>query len=233
VSPARKRITKKQLKDDKFVDVMLHYGDLLRRHQRALLLGVLGLIAVVLIGTWSVNYFRTNRSGSHELFSTALASLSRAMDAESDGDFEGAMAQFQNLRDEYPRRPEGRWALYYLAFCQAKMLDYLTAERTYEEYLQEDPDGEYEIPARLGIASCNGAVGRTKRQADFLRELARSGKVDENLSIQWLYRASQIYLDSGYFEPAQETLEELEPMADASLKRRVEQDLRALKARQS
>jgi hypothetical protein len=234
LSPSHKRITKKQLKDDKFVDVMLEYGEKVRTHQRAVAAGVIILLLAVILGSWLVKYSRSSRSGSNQDFSQALKTLSLAATTPKDSKgYTEALAAFTQIRDEYGRRKEGKWAIYFIAYCQENLLDYLEAEKTYQTYLDKDPSGEYEIAAKLGIASCNAAVGRVKQQADLLCELAASDKVTAAQARDWRYQAAQIYMDAGYFQPAQALLEELKPDAEDAMQRRIEQDLAALKARQS
>ncbi len=230
---AAKRITKKQLKDDKFVDAVLLYWDKLRDHQNLVLGGLVVVVVIVLAISWGARYRSAGIAESQQAFSGTLGKLSEAMYSSSEEDFKLTHDSFAELRAEYGGSDVGKWSLYYMGFCKERLSEYLVAEEIFEEYLAEDPDGEYEIPAKLGIVTCNGSVGKAKRQADFLRELAGSEKVTDAQSQRWLYQAAQIYMDNGYYDNASELLEGLAGGADTELLRLIEQDLDALEARQS
>ncbi|MBN2170715.1 MAG: hypothetical protein JW819_05285 [Candidatus Krumholzibacteriota bacterium] len=227
---AAKRLTKRQLKDDKFVDAMLSYGELARKYQRHLLYGILVIILVILGLTWGANYRRAQGEEAQHAFSTALKTLETAMTSAAETDYAVAQAAFEDVHARYGGRQVGKWSLYFTGFCKERVMDYIAAQADYERYLEEDPRGEFEIPARAGIAVCLGSVGKMKQEADILRDLAGRKGIGTKQAQAWLYQASQIYLDEGYFSVARELLEELATGADPTLARKIEQDLEALKS---
>lgn len=227
---AAKRLTKKQLKDDKFVDAMLGYGELARKYQRHIFYGLLVIILVILGLTWGANYRRAQGAEAQQAFSAALKTLDTAMASAADTDYAAAQAAFEDVILEHGGRQVGKWSLYFTGFCKERVMDYVEAQADYERYLEEDPRGEFEIPARVGIAVCLGSMGKMKQEADILTELAGREEIGTKQAQAWLYQASQIYLDEGYFSVAKELLERLAADADPTLARKIEQDLEALKS---
>ncbi|MCP4549137.1 MAG: tetratricopeptide repeat protein [bacterium] len=230
---AAKRISKKQLKEDKFVETMAEYTEKFREHQRVIISAVVVILVIILGTSWTLNYREALRGEAQAAFTSAVTTLNVALVSGVHEDYETAAAGFEALRSEYQGRQYADWALYFIAFCQERRADYFNAIDSYEQYLAADSDGEFVTSANVGIATCNGGVGRVKPQADMLVELARSDVAVDTQNKAWLYRASQIYLDAGYYEEAQTILLELESDADGMMKRKISEDIKALASRGS
>lgn len=227
---AAKRLSKKQLRDDKFVDSMMFYGEKLRENQRVLVAGFLVLLIVILGLNWGRNAMRAGNVEAQESFSSALKSLEVAMSAEEfdPKNFDAPRTNFEEILAAHAGKEVGRWSMYYIAFCLEQQADFLVAEAQYNEYLELDAEGEFVLAAKLGIASCNAGVGRYKRQADFLVELSDDEGVEQAQADAWLYQAGQVYMDNGYFDLAREVLDGIKDRAALPLQRRIEQDLEAI-----
>lgn len=227
---AAKRISKKQLKDDKFVDLVLVYGEKLRAHQRLILGGLLVLLLIVLGVNLAQRAQRSGSSEAQQAYSAALKKLELAMRNNDQKGYAEPLQAFQAVRSQYGRKDVGRWAIYGVAYCQEQMGDYQTAETGYREYLDAQPNGEFALAARLGVAACNGSIGRVKPQADMLVEAAESGDVEKAQADAWLYQAAQIYLDAGYFDLARTNFERIKDSVDEPTRLEIEQALKALAA---
>ncbi len=225
---AAKRLTKRQLRDDKFVDSMMGYADKIRERQ-GLLVGVIVVILVLILGiTWTRNAMRAGEAEAQQAFSTALKTLETVMEDPEQTKYDEPLQAFEAIRTDHGGREVGKWAVYYIGYCLEAERDYLVAEETYNEYLDADPDGEFKIAAKLGIATCNAGVGRVKRQADFLVELADEGLADEAQCDAWRFQAAEIYIESGYFDLARPTLTEIRDRVDEPTRKQVDQMLGAL-----
>jgi len=227
---AAKRLSKKQLKDDKFVDLVLHYGDRLREHQRVILGGLLVLLIVVLGASWGRRALESGSSEAQQAYSAALKKLEAAMRVDDPKAYLEAQQSFEAVRASYGRKDVGRWAVYGIAYCKEQMADYQGAEAAFREYLEAQPKGEFALAARLGIASCNGSLGRAKPQADMLVEAAAADGVEQTQADAWLYQAGQIYMDGGYFDLARELFERIQTRVDDPTRLEIEQALKALAA---
>lgn len=225
---AAKRLSKRQLRDDRFVDAMMGYADRIKERQGLLVGIVVVLLAVILGTTWTRNAIKAGDAEAQQAFSTALKTLETAMTTTDEPKYDDSMMAFEAIRADYGGKDVGKWSLYYIGFCQEAESDYLVAEETYGEYLSIDPEGEFVVAARLGIATCNAGVGRVKRQADFLIELADDGLSDEAQSDAWRFQAAEVYMDNGYFDLAKKTLIGIRDRVDEGTRNQVDQMLGAL-----
>jgi hypothetical protein len=227
---AAKRLSKRQLKDDKFVDLILLYGDKLREHQRLILGGLLALLVLVLAVSWGRRALESGSTEAQQAYSAALKALETAMRADDPKGYLVAQQAFEGVRATYGRKDVGRWAAYGIGYCKAQAGDYQGAETEFRAYLEDQPKGEFALAARLGIASCSGSLGRAKPQAEMLVEAAEDDRVDKAQAAAWRYQAAQIYMDAGYFDLARQLLEALKPEADEATRLEIEQALKALAA---
>ncbi len=227
---AAKRLTKRQLKDDKFVDVVLLYGEKLREHQRLILGGLLIVLVVIMGVSWGRRALESGSSEAQQAYSAALKKLEAAMRVDDAKGYLVAQQAFEGVRAKYARKDVGHWALYGIAYCKEQAADYQGAEAAFREYLEAQPRGEFALAARLGVASCSGSVGRVKPQADMLLEAAADKSVDEAQADAWRFQAGQIYMDAGYFDLARDLFQELKTRADEPTRLEIEQALKALAA---
>jgi hypothetical protein len=229
VSAAR-RLSKRQLKDDKFVDIVLLYGEKLREHQRLILGGLLALLVLVLALGWGRRALESGSTEAQQAYSAALKELEGAMRVDDPKAYLVAQQSFEAVRASYGRKDVGRWATYAIGYCKAQAADFQGAEAEFRAYLEAQPKGEFALAARLGIASCNGRLGRVKPQADMLVEAAGNEDVDVAQADAWRYQAAQIYMDAGYFDLARQQFEQIEARADEPTRVEIEQALKALAA---
>jgi hypothetical protein len=229
VSAAR-RLSKRQLKDDKFVDIVLLYGEKLREHQRLILGGLLALLVLVLALSWGRRALESGSTEAQQAYSAALKELESAMRVDDPKAYLVAQQSFEAVRASYGRKDVGRWATYAIGYCKAQAADYQGAEAEFRAYLEAQPKGEFALAARLGIASANGSLGRVKPQADMLIEAAGNEDVDVAQADAWRYQAAQIYMDAGYFDLARQLFEQIEARADEPTRIEIEQALKALAA---
>ncbi len=225
-----RRITKKQLKEDKFAEAIFNYGEMARQHQRTII-GVVALIIIVIVGgTWGARYLRSSQLEGQYAFSQALKGLENAVVVGEEPGYLAALDTFTAIRNDFSGKEVGKWAIYFEGYCFELNRQYTRSEQLYNEYLEADRGGEYELAARLGIAAALGSTGNVKQQADALIELAKMEGISVKQSQSWVYEAGRIYMESGYFESARSAFEGLLPDAEISIKNQVEQQIAALDA---
>ena len=76
---AKKRLSKSQLRDDKFIDTVAHYAGMLREHQRTIIGGLAVLLVLILAISWGTRYVRESDEESRVAFSGALGQLEEAI----------------------------------------------------------------------------------------------------------------------------------------------------------
>lgn len=229
---AKRRLRRSQIRDDKFIDTVAHYAGQLREHQRSILGGLALVFILILAVSWGVSYLRETDVESRTAFSSALGELELAIQDNQPDGYEAALQSFETLRDRFGGKQAGVWAVYYTGFCKEQLKNYQAAMEDYDAYLAREPDGDFALAAEEGRAACLHSLGKARAAAEAFEELAARAGIGEIHRRQWLYRASQIYLTSQYYDNALTTLEKLDELGAGSYERKVKRDLAALEALQ-
>jgi len=229
---AKKRLSKSQIRDDKFIDTVAHYAGMMREHQRSIIGGLLVAVILIVAVSWGVRYVRESDGESRIAFSSALGELETAMQQNMPDGYQAALQSFESVRKEFGSRNTGTWAIYYTGFCKEQLKNFESALADYEAYLDKDSDGDFALAAEEGRASCLNSLGKSRQAAEVFEQLASRKDVSENRARQWLYRASQIYTTAQYYDNARSALKMLDAMGADSYQKRVDRDLAALDAMQ-
>jgi tetratricopeptide (TPR) repeat protein len=231
---ASKRLSKSDLREDKFIDTVARYAAKLREYQNFVLGGLVLLLILVLAVSWGIRYQQGNDAESRQAFSLALKGLEAAMASNADLDYQTSLGEFEAIIEQHGGREVGRWSLYYSGYCSEQLDDFPKAQAQFEAYLEADgADGEFGLSARRGIAACLEGMNRARPAAEMLEELAAEPGVSEQMSFSWRYKASQMYLNSQYYEDAHRILESLLPEAEGAVRANIERDLEALRVLRS
>lgn len=144
----KRRLTKKELKQDRFVEsTMSTFGEL-KRHGTTIGIGVVLLLILVVS---SIYYLQSKRKSSQE----AISNLSAALAVYSAGDFANAISQLENHLLLYEKTKSGEKALFYLANSRYFNGDFEGAQKDFEKYLERYPNDPLFSPSALmGIAAC-------------------------------------------------------------------------------
>jgi len=224
---AKKRLNKSQIRDDKFIDTVAHYVGQFREHQRSLIGGIAVVLILILAVSWGLRFVRESGEESRIAFSGALGELDLAIQSNEPDGYESALKNFETIRSQYGGKKAGTWALYYRAFCKEQLKDFKGALEDYDAYLAEG-DREFALAAEQGKASCLNSMGKVRSAASLLEELAAKPGIGEEMARNWLYRASQIYLNGQYYDNAKEVLVKLQDFGAGSYQIKVKRDLAAL-----
>ena len=230
---AKKRLTKSQLRDDKFIDTVAHYAGILRENLQYFMGGLILILIVVIAVSWGFRHSQGADMESRLAFTQALKGVESALASSAAEDYERVLQDFETIGEQYGSKEVGRWSLYYTGYCREQLMRFPEAQADYEAYLEADGGGEFALSARQGIASCLYSMNKPRPAAELFEELAGGEKVSDAQRLSWLYRAGRIYLEGQYYEESQRVLEALESEAKGTLLTQVTRDLATLRALRS
>ena len=131
----QKRITRRQLKEDKLVTFYFKAIDFVKEHQNKLLGAVVALLVIILLMTWSSNLATSKET-------KAASSLARAEIKMNEGQFMAAMDSLKILTDLYSGTKSAGAGTFYLANLHFYNEDFESAKTYYEKYLDDYQDDE-------------------------------------------------------------------------------------------
>jgi len=203
----KKKITKKDLKEDKLVSTYFKTTEFFYQNKKYISWGITGLIVLVIAG---VIYFN-NRAANEEKATTALGEILRYYDKGEyqtaiNGVPEKNVVGLKEIADEYGGTHSGDLAKFFLANCYYLQGNYDEALKYFDDF------GGNFAPMRAsavaGAASCYEAKGDNKRAAEYF-ERAASIVRDSQLSPEYLRNAARDYALTGKKERAIELLKKL------------------------
>jgi TolA-binding protein len=155
----KKRLTKKQIKEDKFVTYYFKAQDYVQKNQKIVSSVIIGIIAVVAI---SILFVRSKRAAE----ANASIELARAESALQESNLNTAIDMLKSLADNYSGTKNAGRAVFQLANVYFERQDYEMARQYYEQYL--DDYGSDEIMA----SSAYSGIGASLEQREEFLEAA-------------------------------------------------------------
>jgi predicted negative regulator of RcsB-dependent stress response len=176
------RITRKELKSDKFALEIGHTVTFFEHHQKELIrFGAAAVIAVLLVV--GIGAYQRNQHAARE---AALAQAIRVQEApvgqsgngglafpSEDAKSQAALKAFTDVQAKYPGSAEGEIAQYYLGSINADQGKLAEAEKLYLDVSQKGDD-KYASLAKLSLAQIYFADGRDTQGEKTLRDLMAS-----------------------------------------------------------
>jgi predicted negative regulator of RcsB-dependent stress response len=176
------RITRKELKTDKFALEVEHTVNFFEEHQKELLrYGTLAVVVVLLIVGFAM--YRRNQHAARE---AALAEAIRVQEApvgqsasgglsfpSEDAKNQASLKAFSDLAIKYSGSDEGEIAQYYMGSVKADQGKLAEAEKLFLDVSQKGDD-KYASLARLSLAQIYFADGRDAQGEKALRDLIAS-----------------------------------------------------------
>jgi TolA-binding protein len=154
------KITKRQLKEDKFTTFMLQSKD---RLQESWQFFVIGAVVVVLAVVAVVYFFESKTKASEE----AGAKFAQALMDYRGGNNQVAVLSFAQIVEDYGDQPVAEYATYLLGNANYRQRSYEEAIRYYQEYLSRyKGDLLVRSGALAGIAACREDQGQYQEAAD-------------------------------------------------------------------
>ena len=144
----RKRLSRKQLKEDKLVTIYTKAQELFEEYSKY----VLGAVAALVV-IFVVVFMYNNSQKKAEI--EASVKLAQATAAYERGDFQNATSLLSNLIEENGNTRSGKLGRLYLANSLFQTQDYTGAEENYKKFTTSFKGDEHIVSAAAaGIAAC-------------------------------------------------------------------------------
>ncbi len=191
----KKRLTKKELKEDKLVTFYYQASNFFETH-RMLIYGVtLGLIVLI------AAFYYLNRSSAQATEESSLK-FYKARQVFERGNFGNSIEVFEELVSDYSGTRYGKLARFYLAQSYFNTGDYQKAEVEYDEFISLYDDMPHLVAAAWGgLAACAEAQDRWAEAARLYEKGAK--KYPDTVFVPAYYlEAAQAYRQAGETETA-------------------------------
>jgi predicted negative regulator of RcsB-dependent stress response len=175
------RVTRKELKTDKFALEVGHTVSLFEEHQKEVIrYGAIGLVAIALgLGYW-IYRGREHRALEQQLAAAILAQEAPAGPGSSatgglvfpseEAKLKAVTKDFTEIQTQHPGTGEAAIAGYYLGASQADAGNLSQAEKTFQE-VADHGDKQYASLANLSLAQIYFSTGRDAQGEKILRTL--------------------------------------------------------------
>lgn len=197
---AKKRLTRREIKQDKLVTTYFKTLDFLSKFKREFTYGLVALIAVGALGFFVVN---SKRSAEKK----AAVEFARGKAAFDNGDFAAAIDVFTALTADFSGTKSAGWGNIYLGKANLKMNNFEAAEKYFRTYLDDyDADPLLSLAAATGIAASYDQRGDYAKAAQFYENAAKTYKASFKAP-ELLISAARCYRLSGQKDDARRVLQ--------------------------
>ncbi len=195
---ARKRITKKEIKHDPFLESIYQTKEYFEKNVKVITRAGIGLV-VVLIALYMFNKnLNAERNASEAALGKAIVNL-------GIGDRDNGLLQLELLIDDYPGSDAAQRGTFMLARLYYEQKDFLTAESYLLDFL-DDPTTEFRAGALMIMADIEKINGNTSSEENYIKEAikyASSGSEKDKFSLE----LADLFLRSGNYADARELIE--------------------------
>ncbi|UCE05806.1 MAG: tetratricopeptide repeat protein [bacterium] len=180
---ARKRITKRKVKEDKFVTYYFKTVDFVKQHSKKVMMGLIAVAAIIVLIVFFVRSKRTAELNASE-------QLAKANSEIASGELQMAIDILLSMSDNYSGTNSASKGVYLLAYTFFQKGDYESALTYFRKYLDDYADDPILTSAAYsGIGAC------LEQQGKFL-EAAQSYEKGATKSVDH-YNAPQQLMDAG------------------------------------
>lgn len=203
----KKKITKKEIKQDRLVETYFKFKTFYEENQKALLISLGSFIIVVLL----VIYF-VNRSKERDIQSTTL--LGNVVSLYDQGQYQQAIEGIppkkiiglKTIADEYDGTESGEAAKIFLANSYYFLGKIDEALKYYEDY---DGDNKlFQATANAGAAACYEIKGEKVKAAELFLKAAKVNE-SEIYTPEYLLYAARLYAELGKKDLAKKLLDQI------------------------
>lgn len=198
----RKKISKKELKEDKFILYTLKARDYIQDNAKMLLQIGIGVLILIILVTF---YVRSKQSANME----ANALLGEAQFAQNQGKMDRAESLLKQLAKDY----EGVTAAGQGSFMLAKLYwnqgDYTNAKKYFKMYIDDYAEDDLLTSAAYaGYADCLMQEEKVSEAAEYYQNAARvNSELPETPA--YLYSAARAYMEAEQYDKAKRIAEDL------------------------
>lgn len=198
----RKKITRKELKQDRFITAMLKAKDFLEKNSKLVTISILGLIGATLIILFIV---RSKQAADV----TATNMLSRVQFMIGGPQQEAAIDSLKVIVDRYDGTEAAGKATYLLAKTYWEKNDFENAKIYFKKYIDDYFDKTVVSQSALaGYADC---LLKEENYEEAAKYYERAAEVDPEYpeTAEFLFSAATAYKDAGKTEKAEKLVERL------------------------
>ncbi|MBN1997718.1 tetratricopeptide repeat protein [candidate division KSB1 bacterium] len=195
----RKRLTKRKLKEDKFLVAVGKVSNWINDNQKILYIGLL-IVTVVVAATM---YYSNSLKKSNNLASEELLKAMRSYDAR---DYQNSLAILNNLVETYSGTASGKVGRFYLAHTFYQLGDYTSADLQFKKYASISADTFLKAAALAGSAAC---MVQQQQYAAAAEYFMKSAKLKTAQASAFLLDAATNYYQAGEVQTAIDVLDQL------------------------
>jgi tetratricopeptide (TPR) repeat protein len=203
----KKKITKKEIQEDKLVSSFYKGQELFEEHKQKLIIGIGSIAIIILAITWFIN-----KKSEDNLLAAGQISMiiptfeqgqfQKAIDGEPGTQLDG----FKKIVDNYGSTEQGEIAKIYLANSYYSLGDYENALEYFTDYSGKSK--LHQSTAYAGMAACYELKDDFSDAANYYVKAADTYKL-ESQTADFLLNAGINYIKSGQNEDAKNILEKV------------------------
>jgi TolA-binding protein len=197
-----KRISKRELKQDKFVTITIKAKEYVENNSRMIMWGTVAVLALILIVSFMARSKRQANIKANELLGKATFTLSQ-------GNMQQGETELKELIDNYSGVTAAGQGCFLLAKYYWQKNDYANAKIYFEKYI-DDYSGDELLTAAAyaGYGDCLAQEGKTMQAAQNYEKAARVDK-ESPQTPAYLFSAARAYLTANDLTKAQSLAEEI------------------------
>ena len=196
------KISKKELKEDKFVLAVFRAKDFLEAHAKEIMYGIVAIVAVVLI----VSFYNSSRKKAEE---SANVMLSEAQVLLSQGQEDDGIARLNDLADRYEGTDAAGYATFLLAKHYLDKGDTVKAKSFFKKYIDDyGSDNLLLQAAMVGYADCLVMEKNYKEAARYYERAARINPDFPEVPA-YIFSAAMAYKQAGDVDKARKLFKEI------------------------
>ncbi len=199
---AKKKLTRREIKEDKLVTFYFKAQDFYRLYQKWVHYGILAVVVLISLGIYIAN-------SKQEAEEKASVELARGKAAYQNEDYDVAIDILSALTSDFSGTRAAAMGTLYLAKAYLAKKDYEQAEAYFRKYLDDYGDDPIlKTAAAMGIAVVYDERGDFEKAAELYEEAAQMDK-DSFKSNELLLAAARCYKLAGKKDEAARVLEDL------------------------
>lgn len=197
-----RRISKKELKQDEFLEFLYRSEQFIRKYQKTLIYAAIGIVAVVVIAILMIN-------SRQKAELAAAAEVGRAQSVFDQGNYQQVIDILEPVIETYDGTKSAGIATFYLGSASYRLHNYSDAGNYFQQYLDEydnDPILSASASASLGAVAANDS--NYTAAAQHYQDAARRSSY-QFMKAQYSLEAAQFSFDSGDYQSAKNILTQL------------------------
>ncbi len=169
------RLTKRQMKEDKFVTGLFKSQEFFNQHRSQILLGIAGFVIVIIVAVLLITNSRSAEQAAQNQFGEASMAVreffntfeaDRNQDGIPDGSLDSALTiltnakvEFEDILENHGGSDMAKFATFYLGSIAFKLGDYAEAENYYQRFLDKYYISKgFTAAAKMGLAGCKESL---------------------------------------------------------------------------